>query len=97
METNRGNAYLGPNSLGGRDRALYNIQPSFVCDNVKAPIPYNRPETPTTDQPGSNQNNTGHGASCWRETLPGTDGPGKIPHIQATDYLTKVPPSVRGR
>ena len=87
-ESNRGNAYLGPNSLGGPDRGLYNIQPSFVCDNVKAPIPYNHPETTGNEPPN------GHGPSCWREALPGTDGPGKIPHIQAANYLSKVPPVI---
>src|SRR4051794_33124365 len=87
-ETNRGNAYLGPNSLAGRGRATYNIPPSFVCDNVKAQIPYNHPETTGNEPPN------GHGPSCWQETLPGTDGPGKIPHIQAANYLSKVPPVI---
>jgi virulence factor Mce-like protein len=92
MEGNRGNAYLSPTALAGRDRAKYNIPPSWVCDNVKTTIPFKRGETPTTDAPGS-----GHGASCFLETLPGTSGPGKFPRIQAKDYLTSVPPAVRGR
>src|SRR3954451_7501655 len=92
METNRGNAYLGPTALAGRERAIYNIPPSFVCDNVKAPIPFKRGQTPNTDPPGQ-----GHGASCYQETLPGTSGAGKFPHIDAKDYLSAKPPAVRGR
>src|SRR3954447_11277721 len=92
METNRGNAYLGPTALAGRQRAIYNIPPSFVCDNVKAPIPFKRGQTPNADQPGQ-----GHGASCYQETLPATSGPGKFPHIEAKDYLSAKPPAVRGR
>ena len=90
MQTNRGDAYLGPTALSGKQRAIYNIPPSFVCDNVKAPIPYKRPETPTTDQPGQ-----GHGASCYLEQLPLTDGPGKFPHLGAADYLSQVPPVIK--
>src|SRR3954470_24094403 len=70
METNRGNAYLGPTALAGRQRAIYNIPPSFVCDNVKPPTPYKGDQKPTTAPPGQ-----GHGASCYQETLPGTSGP----------------------
>src|SRR3954447_4685664 len=90
LETNRGNAYLGPTSLGGRPRGHYNISPSFNCANVKAPIPYNKPETPTTDPPGQ-----GHGPSCYLDQLPDTSAPGQFPHIQATNYLSKIPPSVK--
>ena len=90
LETNRGDAYIGPISLGGPTRAHYNIQPSWDCKNVKAPIPYNKPEDPTTDPPGQ-----GHGPSCYQETLPDAGGPGQLPHIQSTDYLSQTPPSVK--
>src|SRR5690348_9900121 len=49
MESDRGNVYPGPTAHYGRERAKYNIPPSFVCDNVKAPIPYVKDETPKTD------------------------------------------------
>jgi hypothetical protein len=80
-ESARGNAYLGPVSLQGRQRAKFNIFPSWDCGNAPngdGGGVYIAPE-------GSNQNSM-QGPSCYQETLPLASGPGQFPHIAAADY-----------
>jgi phospholipid/cholesterol/gamma-HCH transport system substrate-binding protein len=93
LPTDRGDAYLGGTQLAGKGRAVYGIQPSTDCKNVPGGT-YKRPEDPDTDPPqGLNGPNGPAGPSCWTDPLPGSAGPGTIPHVQFKDYLKDTPPT----
>jgi phospholipid/cholesterol/gamma-HCH transport system substrate-binding protein len=78
----RGNAYLGPVSLQGRQRAKFNVFPSWDCANA----PGNPFVAPETVNGAPNNQHSSDGPSCFEETLPFASGPGQFPHITAADY-----------
>ena len=92
LSSNRGNSYLSGTQLTGPPRAKYNMPPTIDCANSP------RGEFQRTDADGDTDPPTGGpGPSCYRETLPGTSGPGQIPQIQAKDYLTAAPPTAQAK
>jgi virulence factor Mce-like protein len=76
----RGNAYVPPLGLQGRNHSKYNIFPSWDCKNAPKGAGY---EATDTESPTEAQQN---GPSCWTQALPLTSGPGQLPHIAPADY-----------
>jgi virulence factor Mce-like protein len=70
--TSRGNAYLDPTMLEGRERSRQLIFPSWRCTNTSSGGPETTEKGDTDDEP-----------SCWTKNLP---GPTRFPHITKADY-----------
>jgi virulence factor Mce-like protein len=70
--TSRGNAYLAPGMLDGRQKGEHLIYPSWRCTNTSSGGPHVTQKNDSSDEP-----------SCWVKPLP---GPTRFPHIEQADY-----------
>ena len=70
--SSRGNAYLDPTMLEGRERGRQLIFPSWRCTNTRSGGPETTDKGDTSDEP-----------SCWTKNLP---GPTRFPQIKKADY-----------
>lgn len=85
LDTNRGNAYLGPTAGTGPDHAKYMILPSFDCKNTGKPTPFLTGTPPKDAGPDAHSRDM---PSCFEQgPLPFPPGnTRKFPHIEKADY-----------